>query len=114
MDRRTILTTAVSVALVGSLVGWSLISVSEKSVSPIPKIPGLVIIPWGDRGDELRTNGVIDAKKWAEFYSDRPEAIDVLHGAPNRLVVSRENADVALNLLWAVGLANKNPILTEG
>lgn len=45
----------------------------------------------------------------------RDEEKQLLYGKENgALTVTRENAGVLLNLLWAFGLANKNPILEEG
>jgi len=41
--------------------------------------------------------------------------IDILKkGSQNEIVITRENAHFLLNYFWAVGLANKNSILTEG
>lgn len=74
---------------------------------------------WGDIGKKLVEAGVIDAAKFEAVYAGRgglsAEDKKLLYGGDNgELVVTEENAGVLLNLLWALGLANKNPILEEG
>lgn len=74
---------------------------------------------WGNLGKQLVENGVIDAKKFEEIYAARGGLKEyeknLLYGEDNgNLVINKENAGVILNLLWALGLANENEILTEG
>lgn len=80
-----------------------------------------VVLPvkWGNLGAQLVNAGVIDAKKFEALYGGRGGLTkgerDLLYGdAGGNLVITRENAGVLLNLLWAFGLANKNDILTKG
>jgi hypothetical protein len=63
--------------------------------------------------------GVIDKEKFIALYEQRgalrPEDRVLLEdGYDGSLEITGKNADVALNLLWAFGLANANPVLTEG
>ncbi len=74
---------------------------------------------WGDIGKRLIEVGVIDADKFESVYARRGglsnEEKELLYGVNNgKLVVNEENAGVVLNLLWAFGLVNKNPILEKG
>ena len=62
----------------------------------------LFVIYWGDLGARLVEAGVIDPEKFPNYYNER------------NLEITPENSRVALNTLWAFGLANKNPILAEG
>jgi hypothetical protein len=80
-----------------------------------------VILParWGDLGRKMVETGVIDEQKFRSLYARRggldEEAEKLLMGRDNgNLRVSRQNAGVILNLLWGLGLANKNPILENG
>ena len=73
---------------------------------------------WGDLGKQLTESGVIDAKKFEELYVARGGLKEyeknLLYGEDNgNLIINKENAGVILNLLWALGLANENKILTE-
>lgn len=73
----------------------------------------------GDLGPRLIAAGVIDAEKFETLYRTRgglaPSEKELLYGGNEAsLRIDARNAPVLLNLLWAFGLANKNPILEEG
>ena len=72
----------------------------------------------GDLGPQLVTAGVIDKEKFLKLYAGNAsltnEAEKLLNTSGRELVITRENAPVVLNFLWALGLANKNPILDSG
>src|SRR3989344_7681198 len=63
---------------------------------------GTFSLRWGELGVRLAEAGVIDMNKFPDFYHEEYMAINP------------ENSRVALNTLWAFGLANKNPILENG
>jgi len=100
--------------------GWS----SEKSAASLGGLvlpaEGVVLpIKWGSLGKKMIEAGVIDAEKFEAVYAGRGGLSEkerkLLSGEDNgNLVVGKENAGFVLNLLWAFGLANKNPILEEG
>ena len=74
---------------------------------------------WGDLGKRLVENGVIDQKKFDDLYAQRggldEKTGNLLTGNNNeKLVITKENANIMLNLLWALGLGNKNEILEKG
>src|SRR3989344_6117951 len=80
-----------------------------------------VVLPvrWGDLGKRLVDSGTIDLKKFEALYAQRggldEETKKLLTGNNNgQLVISKDNANTVLNLLWALGLANKNEILEKG
>ncbi len=82
---------------------------------------GGVVLPvtWGSFGKQLVDAGVIDAAKFESIYQSGGGLSDadkeLLYGENNgKLQMNRENAHIVLNLLWAFGLANKNPILESG
>lgn len=92
-------------------------SVTEKVVLS----PEGVTIPaqWGDLGKQMITAGVIDAEKLEELYAQRGGLSDeeraLLYNENNgNLKIDADNSRFVLNLLWALGLGNKNPILDEG
>ena len=76
-------------------------------------------IVWGDLGKQMVDAGVIDASKFEALYVSRgglsPEAKKLLYATDNgKLKITRENAPLVLNLLWAFGLANKSAVLDNG
>ncbi len=77
-------------------------------------------VSYGDLGPRLLEAGVIDYDAFLRVMSAGGDAvsnrqIDILKkGSDEAIVITRENAHFLLNFFWAVGLANRNPILTEG
>lgn len=72
-------------------------------------------VVWGDMGKRLVESGAIDREKWLELYGSLTEEEKrLLDGnTRERLRITHENAPYLLNLLWAFGLANTNPILED-
>lgn len=77
-----------------------------------------VILPvvWGDLGQKLVEVGAIDPDKMAALYRDLSgfpaEFRNMLEKNVNgKIAMTNQNARYLLNLLWALGLANKNLIL---
>ena len=97
---------------------------TAKTVAKLEKIvlpdKGVALpISWGDFGKQLVDNGAIDLNKFEALYAQRgglDEQTRKLLTENNNgpLVITKENANVVLNLLWALGLANKNEILEKG
>jgi hypothetical protein len=77
-------------------------------------------ISYGDLGPHLVESGVIDYDAFAAIYKKSgnpltPEQVEILKtGSEEEIVITAQNAHFLLNFFWAVGLANKNSILTEG
>jgi len=77
-------------------------------------------ISYGDLGPRLVEGGVIDYDAFAAIYEKSgnpltPEQVEILkNGSEEEIVITTQNAHFLLNFFWAVGLANKNSILTEG
>src|SRR3989344_109049 len=75
-------------------------------------------ITWGDLGARLVEVGAIDPVKMKALYRDRggfpPEYQKMLQeNADEKIVITNWNAGYLLNVFWALGLANKNPILED-
>src|SRR3989338_8481557 len=89
----------------------------EKEVLPAE---GVVLpVRWGDLGSQLIKTGVINADKFESIYKDRggldEESQRLLYGSGNgNIKITKDNAGIVLNLLWALGLGNKNIILEKG
>ena len=80
------------------------------------KIP----VVFGDIGPQMVAAGAIDIPKFISLYQQQnkpltDEQMSILtEGSESTLVINPENAYFLLNFLWAFGLTNQNPILTEG
>lgn len=75
---------------------------------------------YGDVGPQLLSAGAIDRDRFVQLYeqANRPLSDTQLaileEGGESQVVLNKQNAYFLLNLFWALGLANRNVILTEG
>jgi len=95
------------------------ISTSELEESVLPSKGVILPVIWGNLGKELISAGVIDETKFKAIYEQRGAFSDeyknlLLAENNGQLKITRDNAGYILNLFWALGLANKNPILEMG
>lgn len=80
-----------------------------------------IVLPakWGDLGKQMVAAGVIDETQFKALYAQRggmpADMKSLLDGSANgQLKITAQNAGTLLNLLWALGIGNKNPILEKG
>jgi hypothetical protein len=77
-------------------------------------------VAFGSLGPRLVESGAIDLEAFEKLYADAgrpltPEQMGLLtDGSDQPIVITKDNAQFLLNVLWATGLANENPILTGG
>lgn len=75
-------------------------------------------IIWGDLGKQMINDGVIDEVKLAQALVGKDELPQnfkkYLNGEANKIELTQENAHFWLDVLWGLGLANKNKLLDEG
>jgi hypothetical protein len=77
-------------------------------------------VTYGSLGPQLIQAGVIDDVAFQKVMTASGDPIsdhqlDILTtGSDEKIVITGENAHFLLNFFWAVGLANRNSILTEG
>jgi len=86
--------------------------------SVLPSSGVALPITWGELGARLVEAGAIDPVKLEALYKDRggfpDEYRKMLEKNTNgKVVITTANSGYLLNLLWALGLANENPILED-
>ena len=85
-----------------------------------PKDGYALPVSYGDLGPRLIESGVIDYNAFAAIYANSGNPLSetqteiLKYGSDKQILITSENAHFLLNFFWAVGLANKNSILTEG
>jgi len=85
-----------------------------------PKEGYALPVSYGKLGPQLMEANVIDYDSFVSVMEQGGDAInnsqmDILKkGSDEKIVITAENAHFLLNFFWAVGLANKNTILTDG
>ncbi len=87
-------------------------------VSQVAPEAGVTLpITWGDLGKQMVNAGVIDVTKFRQLFNGQlPEDQEaMLTGKWDQPVkIDQQNSRFLLDLFWALGLGNKNPILTQG
>ncbi len=77
-------------------------------------------VTYGDLGLHLVQAGVIDDAAFQNVMIAGGDPLSaqqlkmLTQGSDEQIVITRQNAHFLLNFFWAVGLANRNSILTEG
>ncbi len=77
-------------------------------------------VQYNDLGPQLVAAGVINPKTFARALQQgghplSPEQETILRkGSTTQIVLNKENAHFLLDFFWALGLANRNALLTEG
>lgn len=85
-----------------------------------PKEGYSISAKYADLGPKLLANGAIDLEKFKSIYerSGSPlteEQLKILtEGLDKEITINQENSHFLLNFFWALGLANKNPLLEKG
>ena len=101
------------------------LSAVEENNKELVKIQNKVIkenyvfrIKWGDLGKRMVEDGVIDKVILAQAITgadEFPKDLDkYFTDDQNKIEVNQENAQFWVDVLWGLGLANKNKILEEG
>ncbi len=117
-----------SIILAGIIIGYAWVNASWRSASDNqtksenqPNAAQSVELPvvWGNLGAQMINAGVIDRAQFEAIYESREGLNDadkkLLEDLQNgNLTVNQENSGLLLNLLWALGLGNKNEILEKG
>ena len=81
----------------------------------IPKDGFTLPISWGDLGPKLSEAGVIDQKKFEEAARLTDDQKQILEkGGDIPVKINSQNGQFVVDLLWAIGLAQKSIIYTEG
>lgn len=72
-------------------------------------------ISWGDLGPKLVKAGVIDEAKFIEVVSATEEQKNILtKGSDDEVKINADNSQFIVDLLWAIGLAQKSDVYDFG
>lgn len=72
-------------------------------------------ISWGDLGPKLVSAGVIDEKKFEEAVQATDQQKKILsQGTNDPIVINTQNSQFVVDLFWAIGLAQKSVVYSEG
>src|SRR3989338_8700095 len=108
-----------AIIMAGVIIALGIVYQPQSSVRVVKEAPlkekfELPVI-WNNLCRQLVEAGVIDGERFKKLYIGEEE-YDKLLNSNNlgKLEITRENAELLLNLFWALGLASKNEILEKG
>lgn len=95
--------------------GYEVLDLSKLPDEVIPEKGVELPVSWGNIGPELIRIGVIDLAEFEKVMNLTQEQEKILKegsGAP--IKITRENSRFVVNMLWALGLAQKSKVYDEG
>lgn len=95
--------------------GFEMLNLSKLPEEVIPEAGVDLPVSWGNVGPELIRLGIIDLVKFEETMDLTDEQKQVLtQGSDVSIQINSENSRFVVNMLWALGLAQKSKVYDEG
>ncbi len=95
--------------------GGKLIDLSALENQVLPQAGYDLPIAWGDLGPQLVKLGVIDLAKFKQVVKVTAEQEKILtQGTDQKIHIDKANSQFVVDMLWALGLAQKSLVYTEG
>lgn len=95
--------------------GYELLDLSQLPSKVIPEDGISLPVSWTDVGPRLIELGVIDLTKLGETMELTDEQKEILaKGSDTPIKITSENSRFVVNMLWALGLAQKSLVFDEG
>ena len=95
--------------------GYELLDLSKLSEKVLPEEGYELPISWGNIGPLLLDIGVIDNSKFEKIMELSDEQREILTKGGGKLItIDSENSRFVVNMLWALGLAQKSKVYEEG
>lgn len=89
--------------------------VNKISEVVVPKSGFTLPISWGELGPKLIELGVIDQEKFEQAVTLDDEQKNILvKGSNEEIIINPENSQFVVDLLWAIGLAQKSEVYDLG
>jgi len=91
------------------------ISIDKLKSQVLPPAGFTFDLKWGDLGTKLIKIGVIDRNKFDKLFTNQPQLLAYLERTDlNQVTINTQTAQFWVDVLWALGLANKSVVLDEG
>ncbi len=95
--------------------GGKLLDLSNLEAEVIPQSGSELPVAWQDLGPKLVANGTIDLAKFKQAVRMTPEQEEILtKGTNSKIKIDRGSVQFVVDLLWAMGLAQKSVVYDEG
>lgn len=94
--------------------GYERLDLSNISSEVLPEQGYELPISWGDLGQRMVDIGVIDKEKFEQAMNLTDNQKEILDGKDEKIVINSQNSRFVVNMLWALGLAQRSEVYTKG
>lgn len=95
--------------------GGKLLDLSKLENQVVPEAGFTIPVSWRDLGKRLVDAGVINLPEFKKVVKMTPEQEQILtEGSDEKITINRTNSQFVVDLLWALGLAQKSIVYTDG
>lgn len=95
--------------------GGNLLDLSKLEETVLPKDGVTLPVSWGDLGKKLVDAGVINLPEFRKVVKMTPEQEKILtEGSEEKIKIDASNSQFVVDMLWALGLAQKSIVYTDG
>lgn len=95
--------------------GYRTFNIEEIKKLALPEGGFSAPVKWGNLGSTLVSLGVIDLEKFKKAVNPNPEQLAILEKEGDQpITINQGNAQFVVDVLWALGLAQKSKVYTEG
>ncbi len=95
--------------------GGKLLDLSKLESEVVPESGSELPVSWGDLGPKLVANGTIDLPKFRQAAKPTNDQEQILaKGTDQKIKIDRGNVQFIVDLLWALGLAQKSLVYDQG
>ncbi len=95
--------------------GQTVMDLQSLTDEVLPKNGATLSVSWGDIWPKLVAAGVIDLAKFKETVKPTPDQEKILtEGSDEKITITAENSQFIVDALWALGLAQKSTVYTDG
>jgi len=95
--------------------GGKRMDLSKLEEAVLPKEGVTLPVSWGDLGSKLVEAGVINLPEFQKVVNMTPEQEKILTvGSDEKIMINAQNSQFVVDVLWALGLAQKSIVYTDG
>lgn len=95
--------------------GGKLLDLTKLEETVLPGAGVTLPVSWGDLGKKLVDAGVINFSEFTKVVNMTPEQEKILTtGSDEKIMINAQNSQFVVDVLWALGLAQKSIVYTDG
>ncbi len=94
--------------------GLNILNLADLPEQVLPEEGFELPISWGDVGPKLVNLGVIDRAKFDNAVKPTADEMKIFRGSGEKIKINAQNSQFVVDMLWALGLAQKSKVYIDG